>query len=94
MALSQQEKNEVEELGEEPVEEGPSVNFIPLTDRDIFNLAKAILLTCAIIFISFAVLRIIFCTNDGMKDVWDYLKIILNSIISLVLGLYFGKKGK
>jgi hypothetical protein len=32
--------------------------------------------------------------NDakGISEVWEFSKVFLNSIISLVLGLYFGKK--
>jgi len=64
-----------------------------VSDKDIFNLAKNILLSCAVIYLILAVLRIK-CDGDGVKDVWEYSKVFLNSIISLVLGLYFGAKKK
>ena len=28
----------------------------------------------------------------GIKEVWEYSKVFLNSLVSLVLGLYFGSK--
>ena len=66
-----------------------------VTERDIFSLAKTILLFSALIYILLAILNV--STFSGidqtkMKDVWDYSKVFLNSIISLVLGLYFGAK--
>lgn len=73
-----------------------------VTDYDIFKLAKLILLWSAISFLSLAALRIFYpvfqswscksISDEGMKEVWDYSKVILNSIVSLVLGLYFGSK--
>jgi len=68
-----------------------------VSDYDIFNLAKKILAVCAVIFILLAMYRMspsAALNEDGVKDVWDFSKVALNSIVSLVLGLYFGKKSK
>ena len=36
--------------------------------------------------------RIFMDDAKGVSEVWEYSKVFLNSIISLVLGLYFGQK--
>ncbi len=64
-----------------------------VSDKDIFQLAKKILIWCAILYIIVATARIFFETK-GTIEVWDYTKVVLNSIVSLVLGLYFGSKKK
>jgi len=65
---------------------------------DIFKLAQRVLLFATLVFILLALLRIFYNnSNEGnspIKEVWDYSKVILNSIISLVLGLYFGASHK
>lgn len=38
------------------------------------------------------VLVVPWINSERMHEVWDYSKVFLNSIISLVLGLYFGSK--
>jgi hypothetical protein len=65
-----------------------------VSERDIFKLGKQILLVCAIVFVLVATLRATLEDSKGIIDVWDYSKIILNTITSLVLGLYFGNRGK
>jgi hypothetical protein len=80
--------------GEEPNEDTSAELFIKedVSDMDIFRLAKSILLCVFFLFIAIAICRI-FCTeNKGITDVWEFSKTILNSVSSLVLGLYFGKK--
>ncbi len=61
---------------------------------DIYVLAAWVLGIAAFIYVGLALLRVFYsndCTdNSGVKDVWEYSKVILNSIVSLVLGLYFG----
>jgi hypothetical protein len=61
---------------------------------DIFRLAKRILLVAAGVYLLLALIRIFYpgtaCNPDGVKEVWEYSKVFLNSIVSLVLGLYFG----
>jgi hypothetical protein len=81
---------------DEPTSETPPFELIeqPVTDRDIFKLAKYVLLSCLCIYIIIGFLRIYLEDNKGAAEVWEYSKIILNSITSLVLGLYFGKKAK
>ena len=80
----------------------PQINTIETKTKveawDIFKLAKLILLICAIIFLILAMIRIFYddhCEqNSRVKEVWDYSKVILNSTVSLVLGLYFGSSHK
>ncbi|GAC1417354.1 MAG: hypothetical protein NVS1B13_14270 [Flavisolibacter sp.] len=85
-----------EDFGSEDITRISSLEIsADVTNQDIFKLAKRILLFCAIIFIIVAFLRSYFDEkNKGVAEVWDYSKVILNSITSLVLGLYFGKKDK
>jgi len=63
---------------------------------DIFRLAKGILIVAAGIYVLLALIRIFYPGNssndEGIKEVWEYSKVLLNSIVSLVLGLYFGSK--
>lgn len=66
-----------------------------VSDFDIFTLAKKILAVCAVIFLLLAIYRMSpnsTLDKEGVKDVWDFSKVALNSIVSLVLGLYFGSK--
>ena len=63
---------------------------------DIFRLANWVLGVAAGVYILIAATRIFYsgnsCNTDGVKEVWEYSKVFLNSIVSLVLGLYFGSK--
>jgi len=61
-----------------------------VTDKDILALAKKILLFCFFLFVIIALVRGIFPDSKGAQDVWDFSKVAINSIVSLVLGLYFG----
>jgi hypothetical protein len=65
-----------------------------VTEQDIFKLGKIILLVCAILFVMVAALKMLSDPShaQAVNDVWEFSKIILNSLTSLVLGLYFGKK--
>jgi len=69
---------------------------IDVNPYDIFKLAKGILIVAASIYVLFALIRIFYndgsSENSGVKEVWEYSKVVLNSIVSLVLGLYFGSK--
>lgn len=82
------------EFGTQELEKTLEVKKEGVSGQDIFKLAKRILLTCAILFVLVATLRATLEESKGIVDVWEYSKIILNSITSLVLGLYFGNKGK
>lgn len=57
--------------------------------RDIFKLAKYILAVAAVLYFIVGGCRI-FLGTEGVKEVWEFSKVFLSSIISLVLGLYFG----
>ena len=65
-----------------------------LSEYDIFILAKWVLIVATTIYFILALIRIFYsedcAENSGVKEVWEYSKVILNSIVSLVLGLYFG----
>ena len=82
------------EFGTEESNKKLEVTREDVTGQDIFKLAKRILLFCALIFVAIATLRAILDDSKGISEVWDYSKVILNSVSSLVLGLYFGKSGK
>src|ERR1700712_3528123 len=60
-----------------------------VTEQDIFKLAKFILIICGSIYLVLAVTYSI-VQKDGIKDVWQHAEVFLTSVISLVLGLYFG----
>lgn len=73
---------------------------------DIFKLAKWILGVSTSIYLLLALIRIYYpgyettvqgqkvVTDEGIQEVWEYSKVFLNSIISLILGLYFGAKAE
>jgi hypothetical protein len=99
--------NEIEEINEQVFFLGDeqrngksfSIEKENVSPYDIFRLAQRILLVCAIIFITLALIRIFYplllvrypsLPEDGVSEVWEYSKTALNSIVSLVLGLYFG----
>lgn len=63
-----------------------------VSERDIFKLAKLVLIICAGIYVLIAVSKVFLEKEKGVDDVWEYSKVVLNSITSLVLGLYFGQK--
>jgi hypothetical protein len=85
--------DEIEEFGEEPPDsEDLKLVTSKVSEKDVFILAKVILLVCAIIYIIIALLKIYLNDAKGISEVWEYSKVFLNSIISLVLGLYFGQK--
>ena len=85
--------NDIVEFGEEPAGLGDSKLVVSkVSERDIFKLAKLILLVCAILYLVIASLKIYLNDAKGINEVWEYSKVFLNSIISLVLGLYFGQK--
>nr|WP_322624049.1 hypothetical protein [uncultured Flavobacterium sp.] len=74
-----------------------------VSEYDIFILAKRILAFSTSIFVGLALLRMFVPiwykgetteTLSGIVEVWDFSKVAINSIISLVLGLYFGAKTK
>lgn len=83
-------------FGVEPEQESyiqkEKVNVSPY---DVFKLGTWVLLTSTIIFVVFAMIRIFYHDDkneDAIKEVWDFSKVLINSIVTLVLGLYFGRK--
>jgi hypothetical protein len=81
------------DIWEEEDDASPLIEENKVTDKDILNLGKVVLAVCAIIFVIIAVVRIIFPTEET-KEVWDFSKVALNSIVSVIIGLYFGKKSQ
>ncbi|MGI4749227.1 MAG: hypothetical protein ACRYFB_01215 [Janthinobacterium lividum] len=71
---------------------GLKVQSTKVSERDIFRLAKLILIICTGIYVLIAIFKVSLEKEKGIDDVWEYSKVVLNSIISLVLGLYFGQK--
>jgi hypothetical protein len=65
-----------------------------VTERDVFKLAKWILLACLLVFLLTGTFKTWFSTNPGIDEVWKWAHELLNPVIYLVLGLYFGKKDK
>ncbi|HEU4495420.1 MAG TPA: hypothetical protein VFR70_00035 [Flavobacterium sp.] len=74
-----------------------------VSPKDIFKLAKGILWASSIIFMLLALSRMMLPLwyedsdeklLEGVSEVWDFSKVALNSIVSLVLGLYFGSRSK
>ena len=77
-----------------------------VNEYDIFRLANWILAISALVYITFGLIRIYYpgyevvengtkvYKNEGIVEVWEYTKVFLNSIISLILGLYFGAKAQ
>jgi hypothetical protein len=87
------ETEQPEQFGDEEAETS-SLAIIKenVSDFDVFQFAKSILAVIGILFIIIALCRMFYADNKGVAEVWDYSKVALNSIASLVLGLYFGKK--
>jgi hypothetical protein len=90
--MPEDDKN-IKDFGEEKQEEDldPKVVIGDVTPKDLLKLANKILLAAAGIYLIIAILYIILM-KDGVKEVWDYSKVLLNSIVSLVIGFYFGKR--
>ena len=81
-----------EQLAVKGQNRGIRVESSEVSERDIFRLAKLILIICTGIYVLIALFKMILEKDKGIDDVWEYSKVVLNSIISLVLGLYFGQK--
>jgi hypothetical protein len=92
---SESKKTNAEDFGVEALRDnlgnvfGKEVNA-----KDIFLLGKKILLAILILFIVISATRISLDPKDGPKEVWEFSKVFLSSIVSLVLGYYFGEKKK
>lgn len=95
---------ESENFGEEP-ESAPDARAFTKTLRlqqkkpanvtpfAVFELGKWVLGIATAIFVGLALIRMFYRENtEAVKEVWEYSRVVLNSIVSLVLGLYFGSK--
>jgi len=90
-----------EELGtERPVDLGierdpQTVSTEKVSPRDIFKLAKGVLISTASIYVLLCAARIFYSGNEeGLKEVWGHGNFFLSNVITLVLGLYFGREVK
>lgn len=68
--------------------------FENVTPKDKFKLAARILAFAAVFFVVFALLESFFSDHDGVEKVWDFASVALNSIVSLIIGYYFGTKDR
>ena len=64
-----------------------------VTPFDKFKLAKGILLFSFVLFAIIAVTHGII-GSEYTKEIWDYSKVIINDIVFVVIGFYFGSKDK
>lgn len=86
------------DLGTEPPESKFEIQKTKgkVNQRDVFDLAVGILIGATIIFVIFGLLRAfsseLFSNDQGIKEVWDTSKTIIQAVLILVLGLYFGRK--
>jgi hypothetical protein len=69
----------------------PPIETLPLHPKDILTLAKWVLIVCSAIFIAVGIGKI-YIDTPGMKEVWEFSKIFVNSIVVLVLGFYFSSQ--
>jgi hypothetical protein len=61
--------------------------------KDIFRFAKWILGVSVTLFAALAIVRMLgLGDKEATKEVWDYTKVAINSIISIVIGFYFGTR--
>ncbi|MCY7349824.1 MAG: hypothetical protein LH606_04045 [Cytophagaceae bacterium] len=66
----------------------------PLPPEMLFKFGKQVLAVVALMLVAVSATRIALNGNDSAKQVWDYATVFLNSVASLVLGYYFGKRDK
>lgn len=66
-----------------------------VTAKDLFELGKRILLAVLFLLVFVSGARIGYDDSlSGVKEVWEFSKVFLSSIVSLILGYYFGDKKK
>ena len=86
------EKTDKEYIWEDDDLEESSISFENVTDKDKFRLAAKILLIAAVIFVIIAVIQCYLGNdNEAVNKVWSFSSVALNSIVSLIIGYYFGK---
>lgn len=66
----------------------------PLPPEMLFRFGKQVLLVVAVLLVAVSATRIALDGNESAKQVWEYATVFLNSVASLVLGYYFGKRDK
>lgn len=62
------------------------------TGIDILRLAKQIMLVAAVIIVVFGLIYIFYPDRERVKSVWNFISTTGNSVITLVIGFYFGSK--
>lgn len=69
-----------------------------VSPKDVFRFAKQILLYAlglyAIIALSYIFLSQLNGDKEASKDVWNFTSVAVNSIVSLVIGFYFGNRSQ
>jgi hypothetical protein len=88
--MDKNEESAIDLGGQQGIVETVETTEVP--PIQVFKLAKSILFACAIFFVLTAATRIIHET-EATKEIWEYTKLTISSLSSLVLGLYFGRKG-
>jgi hypothetical protein len=67
-----------------------------VSPKDVFRFAKQVLLYLLGLYTLIAVSYLVFSQINGnkeaIKDVWDFTKVAVNSLVSLVIGFYFGNR--
>ena len=72
-----------------------------VTDKDIFKFAAWILSISAVLFVAYSIARVgVVWLADGesselisaVEEVWGFASVVLNSIVSIIIGYYFGTK--
>jgi len=71
-----------------------SIEKEQVTERDIFMFARWILGVASGIYLVVAILYVSFNCNkpEAIKDIWDFSKVAVTNIITLVIGFYFGTR--
>jgi hypothetical protein len=85
------------DFSQERVKKPLKIEKTDVSEYDKFKFAKWVIGIAVGIYLAFALIRIFYTDpagydKSGIKDVWEYSKVVINSVISLVLGLYFGTK--
>jgi hypothetical protein len=69
----------------------PPIETQPLHPKEILTLAKSVLFACFVVFVAVGSAKI-WIDTPGMKEVWEFSKVFINSIVVLVLGFYFSRQ--
>lgn len=82
------------DYGEEGKQSEIKIGHENIPARDLFRLSKHILLGIVVLYVLSAAAFVGLDENKNAANVWEFSKVFLSSISTLVLGYYFGKKDK